>query len=77
MNPDLFSSNGYWSNCLYGSRQYVYHRPVSPAFRERNGAIDKSKQSVVFTDTHVFAGVVLRAALADDNVTSDGQLTTE
>jgi hypothetical protein len=77
MNLNLFSSYSYWSSYLYGSRKYVYHRPVSPAFRERNGAIDEGKQGVVFTDTHVFAGMVLRAALADDNVTSDGLLTTE
>ena len=44
---------------------------------ELDDAIAQSIQRVVFAHTDVLAGIVLRTALADDDVTGNGCLSTE
>ena len=44
---------------------------------ELNCSVDKCIQRVVLTDCYVVAGIVLRAALANDDVTSNALLTAE
>ena len=44
---------------------------------EFDGAVYKGEERVVFTDTHVFTGVVNRAALTNDNVARLSELATE
>ena len=44
---------------------------------EFDGAVYKGEERVVFTDTHVFTGVVNRAALTNDDVARLSELATE
>lgn len=44
---------------------------------EFDGAVYKGEERVVFTDTHVFTGVVNRAALTNYNVARLSELATE
>ena len=44
---------------------------------EFDGAVYKGEERVIFTDTHVFTGVVNRAALTNDNVARLCELATE
>ena len=54
------------------------HVGLAEAFLlELDDAVAFSVQRVVFAHTDVLAGIVPRAALADDDVASDGGLTTE
>ena len=41
------------------------------------GAIDQRKQRVITANADVFVGVMLGAALTNDDVTGNGRLTTE
>ena len=52
-------------------------RTVFAAFVELNDAVDKCKEGVVLTHADVLAGVVGRAALADNDVAGDALLTAE
>ncbi len=68
-------------------RRYVNHRRTSwnninvrtaiAAGTEFYGTIDQSENRVVFTKTNVFAGMMLGAALANDDVAGNGRLSTE
>ena len=44
---------------------------------ELNSTINECEQSVILTDGHVVARIVLRTALANDDVTSHALLTAE
>lgn len=64
----------------YQLRQNGRHRnerAVVFAFAEHYGAIDEGKQCVVFAYADVFAGVVLGAALADEDVACFADFTTK
>lgn len=67
-------SRGY---CRRASRNDVDIRPLIATGAEFYHAIDQSKQRKVFTQTHVFTGVVLRAALTNNNVAGNSRLTAE
>ena len=48
-----------------------------PALAEFHHAIGQGEQREVLAHTDILAGMIDRAALTDDDVTSDGGLTTE
>lgn len=50
---------------------------VLSAFVELHHAVDEGVQGVILAHTHVLAGVVGRAALADDDVAGDALLTAK
>jgi len=52
-------------------------RSVLVGFLEFDNAIAQGEQGVVFTHTNVLARIVDGASLADDDVASLGELTTE
>jgi len=58
-------------------RDHRYNALVELALVELNGSVDECKQSVILTDGHVVTRIVLRTALANDDVTSQALLTSE
>ena len=52
-------------------------RSVLVGFLELDNAVAQGEQGVVLAHTDILAGVVDGASLADDNVTSFGNLATE
>ena len=63
--------------CLFAQRRYAYIRFAFAFLAELHGSVYESEERVVFTDTHVFTGVVNRAALTNDNVARLSELATE
>ena len=61
--------------CLGRDNRYV--RFVVAFLNERNCAVNKCEQSVVFAQTYVVARVVLCASLANDDVAGNGGLTAK
>ena len=58
-------------------RNYRYYALVALALVELNSSVNKCIQRIVLTQSHVVACVVLRATLANDDVTSNNLLTSE
>ena len=58
-----------------GSNAHV--RLTRTLLAEANGTVNQCKQSVVLTHTDVLTGIVYSTALANDDVTSLSELTTE
>ena len=56
---------------------YVSVRFACAFLAEFDGAVYKGEERVIFTDTHVFTGVVNRAALTNDNVARLCELAAE
>ena len=70
----FFSLNNGSGLCV---RNHRYNALVELALVELNGSVDECKQSVILTDGHVVTRIVLRTALANDDVTSHALLTSE
>ena len=62
---------------LLAQGSYAHVRFACAFLAEFDGAVYKGEERVVFTDTHVFTGVVNRAALTNDNVARLSELATE
>lgn len=62
---------------LLAQGSYAHVRFACAFLAEFDGAVYKGEERVVFTDTHVFTGVVNRAALTNDNVARLCELPTE
>ena len=62
---------------LLAQGSYALVRFACAFLAEFDGAVYKGEERVVFTDTHVFTGVVNRAALTNDNVARLCELPTE
>lgn len=85
--PDPFSRSGSFASRMHGLcyivRSGVSHRDdahvgtVVFLFAEFHYAVSQSKQRVVFSDSHIGTGVVLRTALTNNDVASDASLTSE
>ena len=58
-------------------RNYRNYALVALALVELNCSIAESVQRIVLTHSHVVACIVLRATLANDDVTSNNLLTSE
>lgn len=61
--------------CLGRDNRYV--RFVVAFLYERNCAVNKCEQSVVFAQTYVVARMMLCASLANDDVACNGSLAAE
>ena len=61
--------------CL-GIRNHRHNTLVTSAFVEIHHAVNKCIQCVILTDTYVLSRIVLRAALANDDVAGCHALTT-
>lgn len=62
---------------LLAQGSYAHVRFACAFLAEFDGAVYKGEERVIFTDTHVFTGVVNRAALTNDNVARLCELATE
>ena len=62
---------------LLAQGSYAHVRFACAFLAEFDGAVYKGEERVVFTDTHVFTGVVNRAALTNDNVARLCELTAK
>ena len=71
--------------CLFGISVIVYlclsfryYRNIAfvlAALAKVHNTVDKCEERIVFTDAHVLAGVVFRATLTNDDVTSSNLLS--
>ena len=81
--PALLSRAGFWNlTILLGGLGQsvvrgndVHDRLAFAAFGEQHAAIDQSEDRVILAETDIFACVVFRAALADDNVAGKDDFT--
>jgi len=83
----LFNRSGYsgyrnrWrrlcNDSRWTGRDDVYVRTAVPTGPELNDAINKGKQRIVFTQTYVFAGVMLRTPLTDNDIAGNSRLAAE
>ena len=65
-------------NCSYLYLSFRYYRNVAFIFAtlaEVHNTVNKCEERIVFTDAHVLAGVVFRATLTNDDVTSSNLLS--
>lgn len=56
--------------------KYRYDAPVLASLTEINDSVSESIKSVILTNTYILTGVMLGAALANNNVAGDNLLTT-
>ena len=61
---------------LLAQGSYAHVRFACAFLAEFDGAVYKGEERVIFTDTHVFTGVVNRAALTNDNVARLSELVS-
>ena len=62
---------------LLVERSNAYIRSALSLLGESNHTVGKSEERVVFTHTYILAGVVDSTSLANDDVASFSELTTE
>ncbi len=61
----------------FGCGDNRYDALVATSLAELNGSVDKCVERVVLTHSHICSGIVLGAALANDDVACDTLLTAE